>query len=600
MDSNIENAQSIKTHPQDFGPKTTRLLLLAGDDIGLPVYGVSAHRLVALCEPSLDSGIQTLSEEIARTVPAPCIIRSSGLHEDGTEHAHAGEYRSIVADTNNDITRALTEVLNDAQKKLGKLSGFSLLIQPYKKPHYTGVFFSRDPRGGLLSMMAWSSGATPHVVSGSDSIECTFHRNKVHQLPFRWMHAIVATGLMLEEKYGQPQDIEWVYDGVRVYIVQTRPITTIPTELSKLYLILEKERPRNIYLERSGPAEAYPHPVPLTYSLLAYLYRSGGPIHDVYATHRIHTGTAPLLTRVGAYLYTDKEAELTNFYPSHSYFGGTKLKPHIARLSGLWKTFRTGMAFAQIQTDTSIYQKNREALDTALTLAEDADIKTWNELQVLLTNLYRVIFEINLVTFVAESKLKTHLKKNEMLIPLLLAELGAPLYPARTRYPHGNSLAIEDASLFTNPEKSSARSVIATAHTDATARRYAADLAQMLTLREAARCGSAWCAHHTRTVALHIADTCSIPPMLAPYMIFEELESGSAIESILRTRAEYHTAGIKITPPRVLTTCPTELETAVRIISHGYARGLVVDEEYLSKNVTVGKEYILYTPALAP
>jgi phosphohistidine swiveling domain-containing protein len=600
MNPLIEDVAAIQAHPHDFGPKTTRLLSLTKDDVGLPVFAVSAPNLVALCEPSIATGVSRLSETLSQSIHTPCIIRSSGLHEDGAEHAHAGQFMSAVAHNPTDIARALTTVITDAQEKLGGLATFSLLIQPYITPQYTGVLFTRDPRGGLMSMMAWSKGATPHVVSGSDSTECVFHRSNAKPLPFSWMRSIVSIGLSLEATYAGPQDIEWIYDGTRVYIVQTRPITTVSAALHDLYIKLEKERGEHIYLERSGPAETYPHPVPLTYSLLSYLYSEYGPIQAAYTQYGVQACMKEPFTQVGVYLYSDKEAELRNFFPSHSYFGGATLRPHVASLRGFWSTYTNSTAFARIDTSSEASTALRETLASALSHSETVEIRSWQELTTLLREVYRVVFSINILAFVAESKLKVHLKGKESLIPLCIAEIPQPSYTLRPQYPQGNSLAVEDSSTFMHAARTDTHFAPVHTHTDHTARELAKDLAALLTLREEARCGSAWCAHHTRKFAERIAETCSIPLELAPYMLFEELESGTAIESLLRERMAYRVQSLPIVPPLTLSTVPLASEASVRIIAHGYARGLVVDEAYLKQAPEQKKEYILFTTALSP
>ena len=37
----------------------------------------------------------------------------------------------------------------------------------------------------------------------------------------------VEAALDLERRFGDPQDVEWAHDGNSLYIVQTRPITTV-------------------------------------------------------------------------------------------------------------------------------------------------------------------------------------------------------------------------------------------------------------------------------------------------------------------------------------------------------------------------------------
>jgi pyruvate,water dikinase len=44
------------------------------------------------------------------------------------------------------------------------------------------------------------------------------------------LRRITAYAMKIEEHYGAPQDIEWCVRGPKIYIVQTRPITTLPKE----------------------------------------------------------------------------------------------------------------------------------------------------------------------------------------------------------------------------------------------------------------------------------------------------------------------------------------------------------------------------------
>jgi pyruvate,water dikinase len=37
---------------------------------------------------------------------------------------------------------------------------------------------------------------------------------------------LVAVGIELEAAFGSPQDIEWAFEADRLYVLQSRPITT--------------------------------------------------------------------------------------------------------------------------------------------------------------------------------------------------------------------------------------------------------------------------------------------------------------------------------------------------------------------------------------
>ncbi len=44
------------------------------------------------------------------------------------------------------------------------------------------------------------------------------------------IHTVASVGLDIEQHYGMPQDIEWSYVGDRLFIVQSRPITTLDAD----------------------------------------------------------------------------------------------------------------------------------------------------------------------------------------------------------------------------------------------------------------------------------------------------------------------------------------------------------------------------------
>lgn len=43
--------------------------------------------------------------------------------------------------------------------------------------------------------------------------------------------AVARLALEVQQHYGSPQDVEWAFDGQRLWLVQSRPITTLPDEL---------------------------------------------------------------------------------------------------------------------------------------------------------------------------------------------------------------------------------------------------------------------------------------------------------------------------------------------------------------------------------
>lgn len=605
----LEDSQSIQKHSSDFGPKTTRLLSAAFRECGLPVYGISAQTLSHLCADGLtDENIESLASGVRMRVQTPLIIRSSGLHEDGEAHAHAGQYTSSVAHTDAEVAEAIRAVLTDAYEKSSDLSSFSLLIQPYILPTYTGVFFTRDPRGGLLSVIAWSKGATPHVVSGGTSSEHIFHRDHITSLPHSFMNTVVAAGYLIEAQYESAQDIEWIYDGNHVYIVQTRPITTVQKETYRLFKEIEDaHKHEHLYLERSGAAENYPHPVPLTYSLLTFLYGADGPIQTTYGTHGIRVAPNTPLVYFHGHLYTDKEAELRAFYPSHTYFGGTALQAHRSSFKGMWRASTNSAALARIATDAPARDTYAAQLEIILARCADIAPKTWDELRAFLTDAYTVVFGINLLTSVAESKTRTYLGADDDKLTMLLTLRHIPrMFPALSKLPIGNSLSTEDTTPFTaiTQKVDPAAGANDWMRTLGEARKNTLielldALHDLQDLRERARIVSAWCAHHTRAYAEFVAQRNGVPKEHALFFTLLELQEDVIRAETVQSRATAYTTDSHIVLPSLLATLPTRELPSVHIISHGSARGYVVDEACLQK-MPATAQYILYTETLRP
>src|SRR5262249_35090428 len=72
-----------------------------------------------------------------------------------------------------------------------------------------------------------------------------------------------ATGERIEALYGAPQDVEWAYAGGRLYVLQSRPITTMPGDGTGEVRIWDNS---NI-IESYGEVTA-----PLTFGFARYMY----------------------------------------------------------------------------------------------------------------------------------------------------------------------------------------------------------------------------------------------------------------------------------------------------------------------------------------
>ncbi|MBT9312937.1 glycerol-3-phosphate acyltransferase [Leptothoe kymatousa] len=209
----------------------------------------------------------------------PLVARSSAVGEDGLGASAAGQYVSVTDLVNQpDLASAIAtcfQAYNQPsaaryRQDLGLPEApMNVLVQQQIQGVFSGVAFSRDPiaRCGHNVVIEALPGPASRVVSGqvtpqryyvavtpediqpgdpwhlSDAVELpvTDHNQNpaageqqavplpLHQpIPHRLIQQIAYLARHLELKFGDiPQDVEWTYDGDQIWVLQSRPITTL-------------------------------------------------------------------------------------------------------------------------------------------------------------------------------------------------------------------------------------------------------------------------------------------------------------------------------------------------------------------------------------
>jgi pyruvate,water dikinase len=216
-----------------------------------------------------------LIETVQPSTEMPLIVRSSAIGEDSETASAAGQYRSILHITTPD---ALEQAIFHCQSSYNlpratryrqdrglAETGMAALVQVQVQGVFSGVAFSRDPvaRQGDAVVIEALPGMALQVVSGQvtpeqyrvqvseASIELFRHHNRIAgkiapaeswkfpsglelsiegkgQVPSWLIQQVAYLARDLEVKYhGVPQDVEWSYDGQQLWILQSRPITTL-------------------------------------------------------------------------------------------------------------------------------------------------------------------------------------------------------------------------------------------------------------------------------------------------------------------------------------------------------------------------------------
>ncbi|MEG5060423.1 glycerol-3-phosphate acyltransferase [Microcoleus sp. A2-C5] len=200
--------------------------------------------------PSIsNSVIQNLKAKI----PNRIIVRSSAAGEDGDFSSAAGQYQTIgpvltEAELLNGINCCrqsywTSEAVAYRRQRQLPDTQMAVLIQPYIESQIAGVMFSRNPLdgGSQIIIEALPAGAAS-VVGGQLTpvhLEVDFSQpetldQNLSALEFssiidkKNIAELVKQAQAIEAFFhGIPQDIEWSWDGEKVWILQSRPITNL-------------------------------------------------------------------------------------------------------------------------------------------------------------------------------------------------------------------------------------------------------------------------------------------------------------------------------------------------------------------------------------
>jgi pyruvate,water dikinase len=274
-DKNIKSLNH-KLDASQVGQKAANLALVK--KLGYPVPdgwvlapGEDSSSIVKYLEPSAE---------------APLIVRSSAIGEDSQTDSAAGQYLSIPNVTSKEMLK--TAILDcqvsylestareyrrsRQQEERAASRSLAVLIQKQIRGVYSGVAFSRDPVDSLNEGIALEvlPGEAARVVSGKvtpqryrvmiPDLSLSLEENNgsnleglssergngastprqikiiresstnltIDPIPSEILESVASIAKEMEELFqGIPQDLEWTYDGEKIWLLQVRPITTL-------------------------------------------------------------------------------------------------------------------------------------------------------------------------------------------------------------------------------------------------------------------------------------------------------------------------------------------------------------------------------------
>jgi pyruvate,water dikinase len=239
-------------------------------------------------------------------------VRSSTIDEDGSSNSFAGAFESYLyvkpENIPEHVRKVWLSVLSERVQSYRKLNGLppqysiAVIIQCMVNAEAAGVGFGMDPVSGSRSKKLISAvyGLGEGLVSGElDADTYTISAKGIEKqiahktnqiildaekggtlktsvkpelsdrpvLTDAQVSEVAQTLDKLREAYGKPQDIEFAYEGVKLYLLQARPVTG-------LHKIADPEGD-SIVWDNSNIIESYPGvTTPLTFSFISKVYEA--------------------------------------------------------------------------------------------------------------------------------------------------------------------------------------------------------------------------------------------------------------------------------------------------------------------------------------
>jgi pyruvate,water dikinase len=201
-------------------------------------------------------------------------VRSSAAMEDGTSFSFAGQFDTVLGVKIKDIPEAIDQVYESQLN--ARVSGymaqstaerFGVIIQKMVPADISGVMFTANPIDSNRKTLVIEStyGLGEAIVSGrvntdkyiieKETLEILnvsaslkencqrlrgeeliedFFKDEEPSLKYEQVLEVARLGVAIEDVYDVPQDIEFALVNNEVFILQSRPITTLWPEISKL------------------------------------------------------------------------------------------------------------------------------------------------------------------------------------------------------------------------------------------------------------------------------------------------------------------------------------------------------------------------------
>jgi rifampicin phosphotransferase len=251
-------AHGLEAQEKKFGGKVRALAALEAVATIPAWFALAPEAFTASVSPSTNPNEFRIHETVKKALEHALMelcpngelvaVRSSAADEDGAQHSFAGQLETRLNVAPKDVPEAVIEVWRSAfserlleyrrTMKLEAGGSPAVLIQRMVNATAAGVAFSADPvTGESVTVIAAvpglgeslvngeRDGDTYRVKNGKVEIIATPEGGTLTELQALEIHELTAK---CETRFGCPQDIEWAFEDSKLFLLQSRPITTIP------------------------------------------------------------------------------------------------------------------------------------------------------------------------------------------------------------------------------------------------------------------------------------------------------------------------------------------------------------------------------------
>ena len=226
----------------ETGNKANSLIFLHRYGFNIPVSFLVTTRAHERYLREGQAVLDELRREVEGLPEAIYVVRSSTSAEDSKDFSYAGQFQTLINVTGTeDILRAVREVWDSASllsdNEYLKRTGITkikcgVIIQQMISSKLAGVSFSRNPvtNQNEIVIEAVEGLGEELVQKGITPLRWRIRKDIVvegneHHHFFSVIRQVATDTARLKRYYGQHADIEWAYDGHKLYYLQLRQIT---------------------------------------------------------------------------------------------------------------------------------------------------------------------------------------------------------------------------------------------------------------------------------------------------------------------------------------------------------------------------------------